>query len=156
MTKHIPLNVTQTQRDNLELLAAYLEKLPEDYTEFNMRTYARLNTIGDLYSPRDGHWPGTGCGTAGCAVGHGPAAGILPIIEDSDWEDYAWRVFGSDAWGADPLWDWLFAAQWHKVDNTPQGAAQRIRYTLASGIPMDQYGQLVGLTPLCYQENKND
>lgn len=32
-------------------------------------------------------------------------------------------------------WNWLFGSEWEDVDNTPKGAAKRIRIFLESGVP---------------------
>src|SRR6185436_14807510 len=75
------------------------------------------------------------CGTCGCAVGHGPYAGITKESGES-WLDYCLRVFGVDGgegWFEtlpSPEWDWLFNAYWAEIDNTPEGAGLRIRWLL--------------------------
>lgn len=134
--------VTPEQRANLEKLASYLEALPTDYGQFEMTTYA----VGDLPSAR-AH--ALSCGTAGCAVGHGPLASIAPM-GDEDWFEYSTRAFVShDEEGC--AWDWCFGYEWAAVDNTPHGAAARIRWFLERGVPDDFDEQLSGDEPLCYR-----
>lgn len=118
-------------KDNLLKLAAYLETLPDDYEQFDM---------GEYMSARDGDWmeplgpdeqSKPSCGTVACAVGHGPAAGIR-VYGDTDWGSYADRVFGEfeeDFFG----WDYMFSPSWSCTDNTPKGAAARIRTYVTLG-----------------------
>lgn len=121
-------------KDNLLKLAAYLETLPDDYEQFDMRAYM-MEPDGDdrrcWQSVDITEQSKPVCGTVACAVGHGPAAGIR-IYRDTDWEDYADRVFGEfeeDFWG----WDYMFCSEWAEHDNTPKGAAARIRTYVALG-----------------------
>jgi len=102
-------------RANLTMLADYLEggKLKAD---FDMTLYSW-----------DG-WSAPDCGSAGCAVGHGPHAGILKL-KSEDWDNYAERVFISKQ----SEWQWCFSSMWRQIDNTPQGAAKRIRCLLKHG-----------------------
>lgn len=89
------------------------------------------------------------CGTVCCALGHGPMAGI-PVGDDySSWEDYCFYNFGVDV--SSPEYDWLFHANWAYVDNTPKGAAKRIRIYLKYGVPKTFKEQLLGSTPLMYK-----
>lgn len=83
---------TPKQRANLDKLATYLEGLPEDYAEFRMRDYYYLK--GRWLRPKDCMVNRqVQCGSAACAIGHGPAAGIRTYDDDS-WDDYSMRVFG--------------------------------------------------------------
>lgn len=117
--------------NNLKTLADYLAALPADYTHFDM-----------------GHWhtgeketdpPTTRCGTVACAAGHGPAAGILPLdnhilVDDSiDWFAYTEDLFELDFESREHVW--CFGGGWSLHDNTPQGAAKRIRYLIHHGRP---------------------
>jgi hypothetical protein len=118
-------------KDNLLKLAAYLETLPDDYEQFDMTGYMMA---------RDGHyWDSLEieerskpvCGTVACAVGHGPAAGIR-LYGDHSWEDYSDRVFGEFE-DTPSCWDYMFSSIWSEIDNTPKGAAARIRKYVALG-----------------------
>lgn len=116
-------------RDNLATLAAYLEQLPAKYRRFDMAQFAVTPRAGRYVPPaKSPH-----CGTVACAAGHGPKAGI-PALKGESWTEYSNRVFvDQDAdWAA---WDWCFGASWARYDNTPEGAAKRIRYLLAHGVP---------------------
>lgn len=130
----------QFQRDNLLILAQHLDSLPTRYSRFDMRAFHFLPgmtrgspivhmTIGPLEVPGEGE----GCGTAGCCLGHGPWAGIMPDEGDYSWAVYSFTKFGVKNGGIEDAW--LFGALWTEVDNTHQGAAARIRYFLDDGVP---------------------
>jgi hypothetical protein len=74
------------------------------------------------------------CGTAACALGHGPAAGII-CQKPLTWRGYSKEYFGLDSDSADFDWDWCFSGDWYWHDDTPQGAGERIEYFLANGVP---------------------
>jgi hypothetical protein len=141
---HTPFEIDDFRRGNLLKLAEYLEHLPPE-REFDMSTFAdRYDLIPFTLSVAHR----LECGTIGCAVGHGPCAGIDPEPGE-EWTCYSDRVFvehGSDEW------DWLFDMEWADVDNTPQGAAARIRYLLEHGLPYDWQAQHGGAVSLCYGE----
>jgi hypothetical protein len=121
-------------KDNLLKLAAYLETLPDDYERFDMFEYM-MECDGDdrryweTLGPDERSKPS--CGTVACAVGHGPAAGIR-IYRDLDWTDYSARVFGEFE-GDYLVWDYMFSPRWSHTDNTPKGAAARIRTYVTLG-----------------------
>jgi hypothetical protein len=123
-------------RDNLLTLAAHLDALPTDYAGFDMRDYART-ADEDYHFIRLTHLATTDCGTVCCAVGHGPAAGFAPLPDERNWSDYCERVFGAKPMSHE--WEWMFGVAWARADNTPQGAAKRIRYFLANGVPAALY-----------------
>lgn len=131
-------------KDNLDKLATYLESLPIHYAHFDMADFLERRRVTDMtkqeyiYARRNGGFDG--CATAACAVGHGPAAGILvpPQYVDGvyvDWLGYSRNLFTSNA----HEWDWLFGAKWVRVDNHHWGAAARIRYLLAGNEPPHGY-----------------
>jgi hypothetical protein len=82
------------------------------------------------------------CGSVGCAVGHGPGAGFPVQPDDLDWVAYSERVFGLPV--GEPTWEWCFAGGWYWTDNTPLGAAKRIRHLVEHGLPTDHYEQRRG------------
>lgn len=108
-------------RENLEKLRDYLVSLPEDYEYFDMGIFYAEEEEGVALGkvPQK-----TTCGTVACAVGHGPAAGIMPL-EEEYWLSYAIRNFGEDAYFA------LFSGAWAEYDNTLAGAIDRINKYLA-------------------------
>lgn len=131
-------------KENLILLADYLEKLPEDYGHFGMHTYN-----GDGKPHELGHQ----CGTVACALGHAPYVKGLPVpLYDEFWGDYCERVLGIDSVSFE--WDWCFDANWVYKDNTPQGAAKRIKYLVEKGLPDNWYEQLNGRAELCYKQEE--
>jgi len=136
--------LSEEQIKNLRTLAAYLKTLPADYPDFEMNDYV---STGEL----EAHVPK--CGTAACAVGHGPNAGMLPLNGET-WGAYSMRVFIADSQltgsDCDP-WEWCFDSQWSDVDNTAHGAAERILHMLEHGVPDDALDQRYGLVPLSYR-----
>lgn len=48
-------------------------------------------------------------------------------------------------------WYWLFSDGWRETDNTPSGAAARIRHLLSHGLPEDWREQMSGDAKLCYE-----
>jgi len=132
-------DLTDEQRSNLRTLAAYLRTLPTDYPDFAMSDFTN-DAAGN------GHPRIVGCGTAACAVGHGPAAGIAPLEYEKTWVEYSYRTLCDDADG----WDWCFSGCWSDVDNSAHGAAARIEHMLDHGVPTDGHRQEMGLAPLSY------
>lgn len=147
-------DLSAEHRANLERLAAHLESLPasgvrDDHRFFDMQMYAVRYGGRSVVTalPRTA----THCGTVCCAAGHGPAAG-LPAEGHEDWVTYTQRVFGVG--GLDDRHCWMFAGAWFMRDNTPAGAAARIRWLLAHGVPLDVWEQITGQAPLCYRTHE--
>lgn len=93
-----------------------------------------------------------GCKTVACAIGHGPSAGILMTDRflhndrSVDWMRYTEEMFiGSEPYVANsrrryqPLFAWMFGHEWSHTDNSPWGAAARIRYVLHHGAPPTEF-----------------
>lgn len=129
------IGLSEYHEKNLRQLAAYLLS-GELKSEFNMGQFC---DSGELYVSH--------CGTAGCAAGHGPYAGI-PKRPTEDWYDYMLRVFGVRT--DEELYDWTFSGFWYQSDNTPEGAAKRILWALDHGVPTNSSAQAFGSAPLCY------
>lgn len=123
-------------RKNLNKLADYLAK-KRSKNDFDINVFCDENT--SIYS--------TTCGTVGCAIGHGPYAGIKKL-KNEDWFEYSVRVFGFSSFSQE--WMWCFDSGWSNTDNTPTGAAKRIRYLLQRGLPEDAGYQRCGTAPLSY------
>lgn len=126
-------NDVYAQALRLLRLAEYLLMLPDDYEEFSM----------DEYSTNPGYRgrKPVKCGTAACAMGHGPYAVGAPrrrlgagTLEA--WDVYSERVFGDLT---SPAFGFFFAGMWADFDNTPEGAAARILFAL-------HYAALLSLT----------
>jgi hypothetical protein len=136
-------DLTDEQRANLATLAAYLRTLPAEYPDFSMDDFTA--TGGSMAKQPE-------CGTAACAAGHGINAGI-PALGGESWFDYSVRAFVEDDYdgnGSSP-WDWCFSGSWSHTDNTAHGAADRITYMLAHGLPADADEQRLGEAPLSYR-----
>lgn len=125
------IGLSAYHEENLRKLAAYLLS-GELKAKFNMGYYAH-----------NGSATATKCGSVGCAIGHGPHAGIEKIVGES-WGIYGNRVFG------ELLWSWAFSSFWEDTDNIPDGAARRILWALDKGIPKNSEDQKYGDAPLCY------
>jgi len=94
----------------------------------------------------------TNCGTCGCALGHGPYAGI-PKRSGETWHQYAHRAFVLlDEHGTWDCWNWCFSPLWSGNDNTAKGAAKRILWMLKHGIPHNYRDQIEGNAKLCYEK----
>lgn len=118
------------QYHNLKKLARYLDELPTGYNGFDMWNYSTFTEYPHVLTHE--------CGSVGCAVGHGPLAGI-DAIKGEDWNEYCLRVFGLavqyDTKVENDPWVWCFDRGWKHVDNTHSGAARRITYMLEKGVP---------------------
>lgn len=131
---------------NLRKLAAYLAS-GNLRAAFSMTIFDDATTISHGMNKTD-------CGSCGCAIGHGPYAGI-PKNPGERWTDYSQRAFGPSVnldCGDEPAdnWLWCFDSAWFDVDNTPSGAAKRILWLLDNGLPEDWDEQRIGTSPLCY------
>lgn len=132
------LGIPEEGENNLRKLAAYLlsGNLKADFDMLNFANYSELSDTSYVHN----------CGTAGCVIGHGPYAGIPKQHET--WVDYSERI--SYIYAHTPLWDWFFSPRWVNTDNTAEGAARRILWTLENGRPYDAWEQMDGEKPLCY------
>lgn len=125
---------------NLEILAKHLDKVPEKDFDMSWYAYDEHKDTLDVQQHE--------CMTVGCALGYGPSAG-LPVIEtDRDWLSYSRRVFGLHI--DQPEWDWCFSGVWEHRDNTPAGAAKRIRHLIEHGLPADAESQQWGEAPYIF------
>ena len=134
-------------KQNLLKLADFLEN---NVTQemFNMDSY-RMHENGactQFYSK-------TECGTVGCALGWSPLIEGLEFTDaeynvnskDYSFYNYCDRVFNLDDNSnyRSPQWDFLFSAEWTKFDNTPKGAANRIKFLVSEGVPSDFENELL-------------
>jgi hypothetical protein len=147
--KHFPIPET-INIENLEKMAQYVENLPQSV--FDMNHY-RYGTYGEEY-----HFHKE-CRTTGCILGHCTILDIkpLPMKENGiDFSLWCYHFTGINPFLNLDIFDFLFSGKWKSQDNTPQGAAQRIRYFLEYGLPENWYQQMTGNAPLTYLEtNKN-
>lgn len=169
MTTNNPYGLTKVNLKNLKKLADYLESLPRSYRHFDMENFIADREAYDervvTYMLKNGGLYNN-CGTPGCALGHGPAAGVLAergtdivktawtVAEKVDWEQYGYRFVDEETDEYRLIWDFLFSGMWGslrfynedgdeieyqvKVDDHHYGAAARIRFILAGKeIPSD-------------------
>jgi len=116
------------RRKNLIKLARYFNSRKKLQAEFDMGTYSEPS-----------HLLGSNtCGSVGCALGHGPYAGILKLCNQS-WHGYAKEFAPYDDF------DFLFGSQWAKVDNSKVGVVRRICYYLEHGTPKSFFDDDVDL-----------
>jgi hypothetical protein len=74
------------------------------------------------------------CGTVACVLGHAAMCGIPEICatkNDEYWDDYGHRVFGVGP-SSCTVADYIFHADWAMVDDTLEGAIDRITYVIDS------------------------
>lgn len=152
------LKAEHINRKDLTLLADYLEKLPQDYENFDMDKFEKKGRLLSEVTEWDNL-----CGTAGCAVGHAPfVQGISRPKENEWWGEYSDRItFDKNlvvykSGEHDDLWDFLFGSNWVHVDNTPQGAARRIRAVLKDHESCVKFIERVWTTErhILYSENE--
>ena len=137
------LGLTSKQVANFRKLERFLWRPLPSATTFDMRTYL-MRATGQECRPDAS--TSSECGTTRCALGCGPLAGV-PVGSADGWTEYCSRNFcGSRT----ATWNWVFHPQWSWVDNTRQGAANRIRWLLEHGCPDNSDQQLWGSEPLCY------
>jgi hypothetical protein len=132
------VKLTQFQRENLKKLADYLlsGKLK---AEFEMGRFTD-----------DDNDFNANCGTIGCAVGHGPYAGIEKI-DGEGWMKYSYRcLIDNKTKIHDNSWSWCFSGLWSEIDNTARGAGKRIQILLNKGLPKNWRDQMHGDIDLEY------
>lgn len=151
------IELTSTQRQRLMRLAVFLEtRVPDEH--FNMEAFTHIG--GDLRDKIDPHYDlddhvggearkflvealkphdrAEGhhfCGTSACAVGW--AAVIHPTLSRKvEYTALAQKLYGDWFHINSEPWEFLFGGSWDIIDNTPEGAAKRIRFLLEhEGIP---------------------
>lgn len=107
--------------------------------------------------------PAAICGTVACALGWAPM--VIPVEpgdfclrfegcpEALNWTLYCERVFCFR--NSTKVWAWCFASFWEEVDNTPTGAAKRIRYLVEHGAaPSDTFLQIHGQAPYIFNSGE--
>ena len=118
------------KRKNLQKLATYLAYAPAPKgVKFDMSNFTDLPYAREFAEVK--------CGTAGCAVGWAPFAGIKKRIGES-WLTYSERVL-IDYHSHINFWEWCFGGDWAEFDNTRKGAAKRIQYLLDNGKPPEGF-----------------
>lgn len=128
-------------KKNLIKMADYIETIPQEV--FDMEEYRQQKL--DNSEPK--------CKSIGCIIGHCTILDKNPLPRRSNGEIEFWEwseEFTGICYLSDE-WDYLFGCKWKNTDNTPTGAADRIRYFVVRGLPFDWHEQMTGWTPLSYQ-----
>ena len=151
--RHPSLPISDFQEMNLRILSAHLRALPPEYPDFAMDRF--ISNEPPAFGQGGGTAKKAECGTAACAAGHGPIAGITPLPGEN-WMDYSERCFcpGSEddddgnlmGAPANFTWAWCFDGEWSHYDNSAHGAAARSDYMLHHGVPHEFHAEDVGDT----------
>ncbi len=124
--------------ENLKLMADYIETVPPEM--FDMRTFRDRGFETEIK-----------CNSVGCVIGHcvhlGPE---FVIITCGKIEFMFWSIRFTGLHYQQDQWKWCFDSNWDEFDNTPTGAAKRIRWLIANGLPENWEEQMNGIDPLCY------
>ena len=137
---------TQEQTQNLITLALYLRKLKPS-KKFNMKWYVQsqnyaascFDKIGEVLNQLNHR------GTAACAIGHAPLAGIA-FNPNETWEKFECRTFGvSGADHSSSFREWLFMFDGN-VPNDPRIVARRIAWVVL-GRDMSQFDNVTSRIP---------
>jgi len=125
-------------KENLKLMADYIETIPQE--KFDMERF------------RTGEIKHHECDSVGCVIGHCTVLdkNPLPLHKSGDIAFYAWSKEFTGLPSLSPDWQYLFSSEWETVDNTPVGAASRIRHFLENGLPQDGREQMEDNAPLSY------
>jgi len=132
----------QMNRENLSRMADYIETVPQD--KFDVERF------------RTGQIKYHECDSVGCVIGHCTILdeNPLPMSNSGNINFDEWSRNFTDLKPYSYAWKYLFSLHWTAVDNTPTGAAKRIRYFIKNGLPKDWYKQILGSAPLSYLKNK--
>lgn len=144
--KHYP-HPEGVKLDNLLKMADYIENVPQD--AFNMGFY------------RTGNEHKHNCDSIGCIIGHCVILDSftnIPFYHDVfgiyciDFDLWSQQYTGIRSYSMS--WRYLFSPEWsyRPTDNTPKGAAKRIRYYVKNGLPENWYLQITGREPLSYNQ----
>lgn len=157
MTKSkIKYKFSPTNIKNLTKLADYLESLSPYYRHFGMDSFVRdADDLEALVKYAKENGGVQHCGSAACAVGHGPSAGILfkpsQLVDRwysgeflPNWDSYTKNFISeychetTSVEHGKNMFEWLFGGEWEGIDNHHYGAAARIWYILdGNKIPED-------------------
>lgn len=126
------------EKENLLKMADHIETIPQGM--FDMGEYR----IGDEKTHE--------CSSVGDIIGHCTILDSEPLPRfddgDIDFETWAKKFTGLDYWENE--WLFLFSEAWVMSDNTPTGAAKRIRYFVENGVPENWEKIMYGVDPLPY------
>lgn len=131
----------QMNKENLRKMADYVETIPQE--NFDME-YFRFE---DDTSYK--------CDSIGCVIGHCTVLDDpknIPLYPDGGifFSEWSYKFTGI----SEEEWDWCFSEDWAHTDNTPTGAAKRIRFLLENGLPEDWEDQMNGFATISYLEEE--
>lgn len=107
----------------------------------------------DMYCEfRRGNCFSNDCYSVGDIIGHCTALDNepLPRLEDGNIDFFEWAERFTGIEFLSDEWLFLFSFIWSYVDNTPTGAAKRIRYFVENGLPNNWLYIMYGQDPLPY------
>jgi hypothetical protein len=112
-------------KSNLEKIANLIEGIPPKY--FNMFNFIHQEYIGDKII------------TVGNTIGHATILDVYNIqknFKPKGVVDYlSWSEYFTGLSAESEEWEWCFSPKWVKYDNTPTGAAKRIKILIENGLP---------------------
>lgn len=116
------IGLDRKRERNLRQLATYLWHLPK--SRFGKTHQFSMSQFDNNIFKSEAN--STDCGTAGCAVGHAPYAGIHKKLGET-WTEFSERqLFCATSPSEYARYQFLFGYSWRAKDNTPRGAARRI------------------------------
>lgn len=128
-------------KDNLLKMADYIETIPQELFDMDC-------------SHRVGNRKRSKCQGIGDILGHCTILdnGLLPLYEDGFIDFITWsEEFTEIGWISNSNeWHFLFWSEWVYTDNTPTGAAKRIRYLVENGLPENWMEIIEGEDPIPY------
>lgn len=128
-------------KENLLRMVDYIETVPQDM--FDMKHY-RGSGGNQIEAECDG---------VGCIIGHCihlDAPENIPRDSEGQIMFTLWSINFTDVESEE--WKYLFYPSWCNIDNTPIGAAKRIRWVVEHGVPDNADEQMRGEAPLSYLE----
>lgn len=136
----------------------------------NKKNLLRIAELADTISPEKfdmsiyRNFAGTesqltpACNSVGCLIGHATIlnkALFRRLLKKHGVCDQLFIDWSEEFTGIKNLdeWEYLFSWRWNKADNTPTGAAKRIRYVLEHGFPSysRMSEEMRGEQPLSYE-----
>lgn len=148
----IKIKLTRTHKRRLLALADLLDRVKEVRFDMIAYRYGGINQ-DELIEPE--------CETTACAVGWATVVmkkfrANIPLncleVGGIHWANVCYWL---GCFENSRMWGYLFSGQWRDTDNTPTGAAKRIRWVVAhNGIPTNWEAQMIGSAPLLYMEGQ--
>ena len=122
-------------RENLRLMAEYIATVSPG--------------LFDMLHFRKGDRTTAKCGSVGCVLGHctvlDPKPELITLYDNGRINFKMWSEEFTGLAFESPEWKFCFSPWWELVDNTPQGASNRILRLLDKGLPANWEYQLYGL-----------